>query len=168
MLTTHTFGGTQRTHNTPHSLPSSCSRSSSRQIRSGVAALSSSSPGSGVLSSGSRCRGRWGPDMELSGSLSSSRQAPDALTYISLSQTVREIERVSEGEREWVRARGMGWAGGGGAERRGSLKNAWEETGGETGIVKCMATLNKEKCKTKAGCEDGGGGGETEYRREFK
>lgn len=32
--------------------------------------------------------------------LSSSRQAPDALTYISLSQTVREIERVSEGERE--------------------------------------------------------------------
>lgn len=42
--------------------------------------------------------------------LSSSRQAPDALTYISLSQTVREIERVSEGERESERERnGMGW-----------------------------------------------------------
>lgn len=58
MLTTRAFHGTQRPHNTPHPLPSSCSRSSSRQIGSGGADLSSSSPGSGVLSSGSRCRGR--------------------------------------------------------------------------------------------------------------
>lgn len=50
-----------------------------------------------------------------------SRQAPDALTYISLSQTVREIERASEGERK-----GMGWrcVGEGGCRERGreSLK----------------------------------------------
>lgn len=49
--------------------------------------------------------------------LCSSRQAPDALTYISLSQTVREIERASEGERK-----GMGWrwgVGGWGLKREG-------------------------------------------------
>ena len=52
--------------------------------------------------------------------LSSSRQAPDALTYISLTQTVRAIERVSEGERERerTRVRGMGWAGNGGCRER--------------------------------------------------
>ncbi|KAA8586175.1 hypothetical protein FQN60_007744 [Etheostoma spectabile] len=60
------------------------------QVRRLVVSLSS--PGSGVLS--------WGAAAEVDGdqawsseALCSSRQAPDALTYISLSQTGREMER---------------------------------------------------------------------------
>lgn len=81
----------------PPSPPLRCRRIlSSRQLRSGGAVLSSRSPGFGVLSSG-KAAAVGGVDEDqawrLSEALRSSRQAPDALTYIS---TVSLREREGE------------------------------------------------------------------------
>lgn len=128
MLTTHAFDGTQTPPRHPATPPPpSCSTSSSRQIGSGGVDLSSSSPGSGVLSSGSRCRGRRGPGVELSGSLQ--LQTSSRRTDLHQPQSDCERDRESGRGRESESERnGMGWRWGvqreREGERSGSLKNA--------------------------------------------
>lgn len=92
MLTTHACDGTQRPHNTSHTPPLPPA-ADPPPGRSGQARWICPQVAQGVVSSARVAAAGVDEDQAWSSqALSSSRQAPDALTYISLSQTVSEIE----------------------------------------------------------------------------
>lgn len=148
----------------PPPLPSS----SSRRVRSGELVLSSHSPGNGVRPQLGH-RGSLplrGSSRTKRGTLrlsSSSRQAPDALTYISLSQTGKERESESAREGE-IERDAVGGEGGADRERERESARMIERR-----ISKQMIAKLQRLSKTvrDGGTMRGGGGGEREKEKKL-